>query len=194
MLSGKTMDKFRELIIYIVHNYNNSETLTETKLWKLLYFCDADFYEKHKRTITGIEYFKNTYGATPDIKVVDKVLPELKDSVKVETIKKADGKKIKLYKPDDNYQPSYKLLTADEIEEIRKTCEKYYRLSASDVSVLAHKDPPYLGTDMRKPIDFKFVNYREDEIDDIDENESSYKGTISDEAAGKLLTYVRRGV
>jgi len=190
MRPQKGLEKFKELLIYIVKSFNDNETLTETKLWKLLYFCDADFFEKHRGTITGIDYYKNKYGATPDKKIIDKALPQIKNFVKVEKIKKPDGKTMRVYKPQNDY--NYQDLLANEIEEARNTCEKYYRLSVQDISVLAHKDPPYLGAKMRERIDFKFVDYREDkDIEEIEgEDRSFYQGKISDEAAERLLAYV----
>lgn len=187
----KSLEKFKELLIYIVKNFNDNETLTETKLWKLLYFCDADFFEKNKKTITGIDYYKNLYGPTPDKKVVDAVLGEIKDYVKIEKLKKPGGKIITLYKPRKDY--NYKLICADEIVETNKTCEKYYRLPVSSITALAHKDPPYLGVEMKEKIDFNFVNYREDkDVEEIDnKDKSSYGGAISDEAVKKLLAYVK---
>ena len=110
MRKQKTLENFKELLIYIVKNFNDNETLTETKLWKLLYFCDADFFEKNKKTITGVDYYKNIYGATPDKKIIDKVLPRIKEYVKIEKIKKPDGKTITLYKPNKDYD--YKFLSA----------------------------------------------------------------------------------
>ena len=138
MRQQKGLEKFKELLIYIVKNFNDNETLTETKLWKILYFCDADFFEKHRKTITDINYYKNNYGATPDKKIIDKALPQIKNYVKVEKIKKLDGKVIKVYKPQNNYK--YQVLSVNEIEEARSTCKKYYRLSVHDISVLAHKE------------------------------------------------------
>lgn len=191
MRQQNKLEKFKELLIYIVRNFNDNETLTETKLWKLLYFCDADFFEKHKKTITGVDYYKNNYGATPDKKVIDKTLLQVKDFMKIEKIKKPDGKIIKVYRPQDDYK--YVALSANEIDEARKTCERYYRLSVSDISILAHKDPPYLGAKMKGRIDFNFVNYREDKDEEIKgEDKYIYQGKISDEAAQRLLAYVGR--
>lgn len=190
MRQQNNLEKFKELLIYIVKNFNDNETLTETKLWKLLYFCDADFFEKHKKTISGVSYYKNNYGATPDKKVIDKTLPRVKDFIKIEKIKKPNGKIIKIYRPQDDYK--YVVLSANEIDEARKTCEKYYRLPVSDISILAHKDPPYLGAKIKERIDFNFVNYRENKDEEIEsEDKSIYQGKISDEAGQRLLNYAR---
>ena len=39
-------------------------------------------------------------------------------------------------------------------------------------------------------INFSFVDYRDKEAEVVEEENCGYKGTISDEAAGKLLAYV----
>lgn len=190
MITQRNLEKFKELLIYVVKNFNNNETLTETKLWKLLYFCDADFFEKHRETITGVSYYKNNYGATPDKKVINKVLPQIKEYVKIENLRKSDGKTMRIYKPRGDYK--YKTISVNEIEEAKKTCEKYFRLSVQDISVLAHKDPPYLGVKIKEKIDFNFVDYREDkDIEVENEDKTAYQGKISDEAAERLLAYAR---
>jgi len=191
MRGRKNLEKFKELWAYIVDNFNNDGTLTETKLWKLLYFSEADFFEKNKKTITGIDYYKNKYGATPDKKVIDDIRPQLKAFIRTKKIKTKDGRNITVYESLKEYP--CKSVSAQEIEEVRKTCDKYYRLPLNDVCVLAHKDPPYLGAKMGKKIDFNFVVYREkDEVEFPYPKKGSYKGTISEEAGRKLLAYVGR--
>ena len=90
----------------------------------------------------------------------------------------------------ENADFEYKILTANEIETARETCNQYCNLSVNDICTLAHKDPPYLGAGMRERINFSFVDYRDKEAEVVEEENCGYKGTISDEAAGKLLAYV----
>lgn len=191
MITEKSLRKFAELLVYVVGNFHNN-TLAETKLWKLLYFCEADFFEKNQRTITGVDYYKNKYGATPDKKVIDRILSKInKKYITIEEIKKSDGRKIKIFKPVEGVNFKYNALSADEIAGAQKTCQQYYNLPVNNIIVLAHEDPPYLGAKPKEKIDFNFVNYRETESEILEkETEGCYKGTISDEAAEKLLAYV----
>jgi len=192
MRQNKKIAKFVELLIYIVQNFNNNCTLTETKLWKLLYFCDADFFYKYRKTITGIDYCKNNYGATPIKEVIDETLPKIKGYITRERIKKADGRTITIYKPKQGKDYEYQTISANEIEEAGKICKKYFRLSVSDIVCLAHKDPPYLIAEMGGKINFNFVHYRENE-EDVEATAGKryvYKETISDEAGQKFLAYV----
>lgn len=189
MGKSKNLEKFKELLVYIVTNFNINRTLTETKLWKLLYFCEADFFEKSKKTITGVDYYKNKFGATPDKKIIDQAHLQLKGFIKRKKIKKKDGRTITVYESLKEYP--YKYLSAQEVEEARKTCEKYYRLSVSAICVLAHKDPPYLGAKVREKVDFNFVVYREEETEPFPPKKEVYKDTISDEAGRRLLAYAK---
>ena len=105
------IEKFKELLLFIVKNFSD-KTLTETKLWKLLYFCDADFFDKYGKTITGVDYFKNDFGATPDMKIIDKTLPLVDDFVRIEKKSRTDGKIMRIYKfIDPEKEIDYKVLT-----------------------------------------------------------------------------------
>ncbi|MDA3802493.1 MAG: Panacea domain-containing protein [Patescibacteria group bacterium] len=184
---NKKLEKFKELLIFIVNNFNNDD-LYQTKLWKLLYFCDADYFEKKRKTITGINYYKNSYGPTPDKIIINEALKEVGDYIKTQEIKKSDNKKAIIFKPIKECE--FKYLSANEVEEARDICEKYYRLSVNEIVLLAHKDTPYLGASKKEKIDFKFVNYRDKENFEI-EDTPLYKGKISDGAVKKLLSYVK---
>ncbi len=181
-MSVKNIEKFKQLLVYIVNNYNNND-LYETKLWKLIYFCDADYFEKNRKTITGINYYKNTYGPTPDKNVVDLAIKKAKDFITIDKYVK-NGNKKSLYRPKKMCDLNF--LTADEIEEVRKVCEKYFRLSTNDIIILAHKDTPYLGSKMGGVINFKLVDYRDEEYPE-NEDCDNYQGEISDEAIKKLF-------
>jgi hypothetical protein len=186
-MGNKKLEKFKELLIFIVNNFNNND-LYQTKLWKLLYFCDADYFEKKRKTITGINYYKNNYGPTPDKNIINEALREIGDCVKIEKIKKTDNRKLIIFKPLK--ECDFKYLSANEVEEARDICEKYYRLSVDEIVLLAHKDTPYLGASKKGKIDFEFVDYRDKENFEI-ENMPLYKGKISDGAVKKLLSYVK---
>lgn len=190
----KNLEKFKELLIYVVHKFGDNRTLTETKLWKLLYFCEADYFEKYRTTITKINYYKNNFGPTPDTKIITIIKPQVaKSYIEIEKKKRTDGSVISIYKPHQAYD-SYKELSANEIVEINRTCEKYANLSTIDICILAHKDPPYLGATKGEKINFQFVDYREDDIEDVEkeQNAKSFPSevTISDEAAERFLEYV----
>ena len=62
---AKKIQKFREVLLYILNKVGAKPNVGETVLYKLLYFIDFDFYEKYEEQLIGATYKKNTYGPTP---------------------------------------------------------------------------------------------------------------------------------
>nr|NGX56819.1 Antitoxin HipB [Candidatus Anoxychlamydiales bacterium] len=62
---AKNVQKFREVLLYILNKVGAKSNVGETVLYKLLYFIDFDFYEKYEEQLIGATYKKNTYGPTP---------------------------------------------------------------------------------------------------------------------------------
>lgn len=160
----KDYDKFKDLLVYAVSNTDDKDGVYETKLWKLLYFCDADFYEKYDNTITEVDYIKNHFGPTPEIKIIKAVLAELKGVIIKKKVKNRLGKDSYVYiRGDVEYK--FEALSGEELEDARQTLEKYQRLSAGDIMKLSHTDPPFLAACSQDTIEFRHVNYRQDDID-----------------------------
>lgn len=186
--NSEEIEKFKQLLTYVVNFCTtNNINLVETKLWKILYFCESDYFEKHWGKITKVNYYKNIYGSTPDKKIINAAIGELKEHLLIEKIEKPDGKKITTFKTKKEYPCEN--LSGQEVEEIRKACEKYSRLGTSELTLLAHKDPPYLIAKKQDKINFDFVRYREDETEEPVVEKTNYEGEISDEAIRRLLDY-----
>lgn len=154
--------KFTELLIYVLSKFD--EGVNETKLLKLLYFSDANFFEKNQSTISGnVTYYKNHFGPTPNAKILMNLYDALSDLVSREE-RTSDGftsRKIRL-KSDDF---TFKTLSAREIETIDSTLDKYGNLSVSEIVKLSHFDPPFLASDKHKKIQFEFVRHRKSDDD-----------------------------
>lgn len=177
-------EKLKELIWYIVKNYNYE--LYETKLWKLLFFCDSDYFEKYGKYLTGIEYIKNKQGPTPFFNIAKKVIEEL---IKDKNITKAsDGTFVAL----NDYNLKY--FDCQKIDAIKSTCERYYKLNTGEVCTLAHRDPIYLAAEnLNDKLDFSFVAYRDNgDLEEQDEVIDALPKTVvfSKKAQEGLLKYI----
>src|SRR3972149_4933590 len=73
---AKNLDKFREVLLYILGKIGSRPNIGETVIYKLLYFIDFDYYEKYEEQLIGATYIKNNYGPTPVEfkKIVDKMI------------------------------------------------------------------------------------------------------------------------
>jgi len=79
----RNLQKFKEILIYILERVGSKPNVGETVLYKLLYFIDFNFYERYEEQLIGATYIKNHHGPTPKefIKVVEEM--EGKELVKV---------------------------------------------------------------------------------------------------------------
>lgn len=180
------LERLKELITLVLKEIG--EPVAKTKLWKLLYFSEADFCALRGQPITGVTYYKNHFGPTPAGNVVARAINELSKFIKVEEFTVEEGKTGTYYKFRKLYHSS--LLSKEQVESVRRTVAKYGKLSVSEIVNLSHCDEPYLAADFQGPVDLSLVRYREEGEVEEKPQESPTRETISDEAARNLLRYV----
>jgi len=61
----RNLQKFKEVLIYILQQVGSKANVGETVLYKLLYFIDFNFYEKYEEQLIGATYKKNHHGPPP---------------------------------------------------------------------------------------------------------------------------------
>ncbi len=153
----KNLKKFREVLLYILTKVGSKPNIGETVIYKLLYFIDFDFYEKHEEQLIGATYMKNTYGPTPVEfkKIVDKMIAD-------EEIVKVAGKYFPF--PQTKYlplrKPDLSELKATEKELIDDVLCKLSEMNATQISEYSHNDVPWLTTEDGKAIEYESVFYR----------------------------------
>jgi len=189
----RTSQKFSELLLYLIAKAGNIGVV-ETKLMKLLYFSDAEYFNRRKKSISGVDYFRNHFGPTPDMRVITRAYQELSDVVAKEE-RTHNGKKMTVVRVKSK-DFSYKVLTEEEMEVANEICKIYSNLSAVQLSDLSHLDPPYLAAKPKGKIDFKFVLYRKHTELDVEEsaNEEDQRqvaADISDDSLARLFEHVR---
>ncbi|MEW6455328.1 MAG: type II toxin-antitoxin system antitoxin SocA domain-containing protein [Acidobacteriota bacterium] len=153
----KNLEKFREVLLYILNKIGSKPNIGETVIYKLLYFIDFDFYEKYEEQLIGATYIKNQYGPTPIEfkKIVDKMI-ENKEITKVES--------SYFEYPQTKYLPLRKAdlskLKANEIEVIDDVLNRLSDMNASQISEYSHNDVPWLTTEDQGILEYESVFYR----------------------------------
>jgi transcriptional regulator with XRE-family HTH domain len=152
----KNLEKFREVLLYILNKVGAKPNIGETVIYKLLYFIDFDYYEKYEEQLIGATYMKNRYGPTPIefAKLIEKILN--KDLVRV---------KDKYFDyPQTKYLPLRKAdlskLSGSEIELIDNVLDRLSDMNAAQISDYVHNDVPWLTTDDGGIIEYESVFYR----------------------------------
>ncbi len=153
----KNLQKFKEVLLYILNKVGAKENIGETVVYKLLYFIDFDFYEKYEDQLVGATYIKNKYGPTPVefAKIVEKMIKDGEiEKVKSEYFKLQQTKYLPRRKPD------LTKLQATEIEVIDDVLNRLSEMNANQISAYSHSDVPWMSTKDGETIDYESVFYR----------------------------------
>lgn len=153
----KNLQKFKEVLLYILNKVGSKPNIGETVIYKLLYFIDFDFYEKYEEQLVGATYKKNQYGPTPI---------EFAKTVE-QMVKKGEIEKVKsdyFSYPQTKYLPRVKpdltKFKANEIEVIDDVLNRLSDMNANQISAYSHSDVPWVTTGDGEVIEYESVFYR----------------------------------
>ena len=154
------IEKFKQVLLYILKKVGSKPNVGQTVLYKLLYFIDFDYYELHEEQLMGLKYIKNKFGPTPiDFK---KLITKMeKDGELTEAKTTFFQKDMTKYLPVK--EPDLSLLSAQELNHIDRELDKYSDKNATELSELSHKDMPWIGTKDKEVIPYEAVFYRNEE-------------------------------
>lgn len=153
----KNLQKFREVLLYILNKVGSRPSIGETVIYKILYFIDFDFYEKYEEQLVGATYIKNKYGPTPVEfgKIVAQMIADKEiEKVKSQYFNYPQTKYLPIRKPD------LTLLRANEIGVIDDVLNRLSDMNAAQISDYSHADIPWITTGEGEAIEYESVFYR----------------------------------
>jgi len=157
----QNLEKFKQVLLYTLEKVGAKPNVGMTVLYKLFYFMDFDFYEKHERQLMGLTYMRNKHGPTPREFV--SVVESMKESGEIIEVKsKYFQHEQKKFLPKNETDLS--LLTGQELELIDDVLQRYSDKSATTLSAMTHRDTPWLATAEGENIDYELAFYRPDEF------------------------------
>ena len=151
-------EKFKSVLHYIISKVGNKPNVGKTVLFKLLYFSDFDFYEKHETYLSGASYRAIKGGPAP--LPFDKTIKELIDERKVKYIR---GIK-KIFLPEKYFslvEADLSSISQGEIQVINSVLDRYSSFNATKISRLVHSDIPWKATEDKEIINYELVFYRD---------------------------------
>jgi len=152
------VNKFKNVLLYILERCAGKPNVGETVLYKLLYFCDFNYYELYEEHLTGAKYRKLPFGPVPQ--KLDTIINQMIDKGLLQRVK-TDYHGY----PQTRYLPLEKAdlteLRASEKEVIDRVIEQMSDWSANMISDYSHKDLPWEVTDEGKDISYNLAFYRE---------------------------------
>jgi len=151
------VNKFKNVLLYILERCAGKPNVGETVLYKLLYFSDFNYYELYEEHLTGAKYRKLPFGPVPQ--KLDIILKQMIEGHQIQRIKteyfdKQQTRYIPLSKPDLTQ------LKASEKEVIDRVIEQMSDWSAAMISNYSHGDKPWKATDTNDEINYELAFYR----------------------------------
>lgn len=152
------VNKFKNILLYILERCAGKPNIGEPVLYKLLYFCDFNYYELYEAHLTGASYRKLPYGPVPQ--QLDVVLNQMIDNKQLQRIRT----EYHGY-PQTRYLPLEKAdltqLMASEKEVIDSVIAQMGDWTAAAISSYSHKDMPWLASKEGEEIGYELALYRE---------------------------------
>jgi transcriptional regulator with XRE-family HTH domain len=154
---ARNLQKFKEVLLYILNKIGAKSNVGETVLYKLLYFIDFDFYEKYEEQLIGATYRKNTFGPTP-IEFTS-IVSDMIANKEIEKVRSSFyQKEQKKYLP--LRAACLDSLSAKELALIDEVLNRLGDKNASQISEYSHGDIPWKVTENMGIIDYETVFYR----------------------------------
>lgn len=152
------VDKFKNILLYILSQCAGKPNVGETVLYKLLYFSDFNYYELYEEHLTGATYRKLPYGPVPH--KIDSVINQMIGKGQLQRVK-TDYHGY----PQTRYLPLVKTdltrLKASEKEVIDRVIEQMSDWSATAISNYSHKDMPWMASKEGEVVNYELVFYRD---------------------------------
>ena len=152
------VNKFKNVLLYILERCAGKPNVGEPVLYKLLYFCDFNYYELHEEHLTGARYRKLPYGPVPQKS--DTIINQMLEKGQIQRLKteyynKTQTRYIPLVKADLTG------LKASEKEVIDRVIQQLSDWSAAAISNYSHKDMPWLASKEGEDINYELAFYRD---------------------------------
>jgi transcriptional regulator with XRE-family HTH domain len=151
------VNKFKNVLLYILERCAGKPNVGETVLYKLLYFSDFNYYELYEEHLTGAKYRKLPFGP----------VPQKLDTIIGQMIEKGQLQRVKTEYhgyPQTRYLPLEKAdlteLKASEKEIIDRVIEQMSDWSATMISDYSHGDKPWKASKEGEEINYELAFYR----------------------------------
>ncbi len=158
-VNQKNLQKFKQVLLYILEKVASRPNFGETVLHKLLYFVDFDYYEKYEENLMGATYIKNHHGPTSvELKAV---VDAMASAGELEVVKSKYFKYNQTkYLPVKHADLS--LLSAQEIEHIDGVLARLGDKNAKELEAYSHGDIPWKSAKDGERLAYESVFYRDE--------------------------------
>lgn len=158
-VTEKNLEKFKQVLLYVLNKVGGKPNVGETVLHKLLYYIDFDYYEKFEENLMGATYIKNHHG--PTSVELGAIIKEMREQGEIEAVNSRYFKYLqKKYLP--RKRPNLDILSAREIDHIDGVLARLSDKSAAEIENYSHEDIPWKTARDGKSLSYESVFYRDE--------------------------------
>ena len=158
-VTEKNLAKFKQVLLYVLHEVGGKPNVGEAVLHKLLYFIDFDYYEKFEENLMGATYIKTHHGLTSV--ELGAIIDDMRKKGEVELVKSQSfGYDQKKYLPLKH--PQLDVLSAREIKHIDDVLARLSDKNAKEMEDYSREDIPWKSARDGKPLSYESVFYRDE--------------------------------
>jgi len=175
--------RFKELFMYVLQKCSNKPNVGETVLYKLLYFCDFNYFELYEKPLTGMKYKKMQFGPVPDQILFNKVLEEMRKAGMIERVARPYIYNTIQTRYINFVEADLSIFGDDLIKMIKvvdDVIERFSNMSARQIEACSHRDYPWQSHNMNDEIEYSSVFSRSEEFANRDYNEMLQQSAAND--------------
>lgn len=133
-------EKYKQMILAFLRM---GESITKTKLAKLVYLSDFAWFYGHRESMSGMQYRKIKYGPVPD--AYFRAVDELEEEGKILIDRKnVDGKDMLLISESEgNRKQKLATISGDEVTLIKEIHKKWKDKKTAEIVNFTHNQLPY---------------------------------------------------
>ncbi len=173
-------EKFKHLLLYIIQKCGSKPNVGETVLYKLLYFCDFDFFELNEKPLSGMPYKRLQYGPIPDQSTYNPIIQKMIEDGEIQRMINPYIKGTIQTKYLAFIEPNINIFTSKEIETINKVINRLSDMSARQIENHVHNDYPWKIHKDGEIIDYGSVFGREGEFAQRDYEAEFLQASVCD--------------
>lgn len=157
-------EKFKQLFLYILEKCGSKPNVGETVIYKLLYFCDFDFFEIKELPLTGMKYKKMQFGPVPDQSMFLKVIREMRENGMIERLTRSYLGNTMQTKYINFAPADLSCFNFESIKIIDAVINRLSDMSARQIEDHSHADHPWQAASDNEEIDYSSVFSRTGEF------------------------------
>ena len=158
-VTQKNLNKFKQVLLYVLNKVGGKPNVGETVLHKLLYFIDFDYYEKYEENLMGATYIKNHHG--PTSVELQSIMKDMQDNGEIEAVNSKYFKyEQKKYLPVK--RPDFNNLSARDIAHIDDVLARLSDKNAKEMENYSHGDIPWQSAQDGQKLSYESVFYRDE--------------------------------